>query len=580
MLDRETFFFSPPPKLSYLKLGIFGGESGKFPRSPFGPCTQPKAGEGCTTTMTTTTRPLLIAAIAIAVGAIAIARFNHLVDLVPGVAVVGPPSFWSAASSPSSKQTCGLLDAASFAIRSERVVTPAGVVPATIRVEAGTIVEVRVGRRPEQKNDDGGDEIEETVVVDYGDLVVSPGLIDLHVHLNEPGREAWEGFATGTAAAAAGGVTTVIDMPLNSKPAATSAAVLASKMRRAQGKLHVNAGFWAGLVPENAHDPKELAAMLDLGAFGFKAFMSPSGIDDFGHANATDLTAGLEILSAFGRPLMVHAEQVFDVTPEGAPHEYATYMNTRPPDFERDAMRTLIAVSEGLGRRGVAHKIHVAHVADGGALADAGAYKKRAAFSSDSGSSFTVETCPHYLSLQAEDIADGRTEFKCAPPIRGAANRKALWEGLMEGWVDSIGSDHSPSPASLKQVDTGDFLQAWGGIAGLQYSLPATWSPGQPFGLDLDKLAELWSHNPARISGLSHDTGAIEVGKRADLVVWDDGADAATEPEALRHRHKMTPYKNAAMKGRVHATFVAGAKVFEGGTLASEKCGDVLVPKR
>lgn len=469
---------------------------------------------------------------------------------------------------------CGLLPTSRFRVFSTRVVTPEGTIPATIEVEDGRIASVERGRR------DASSALA-SEFLDYGDLVISPGLIDLHVHVNEPGRETWEGFATATRAAAAGGVTTLFDMPLNSKPAATTAAILANKMRVARDKVAVDVGFWGGLVPENSGarggNRRELLRMLQAGAVGFKAFMSPSGIDDFGNASAADLESGLRVLSPFSRPLMVHAELLFEVESvgeESSPRAYATYAGTRPGDFEADAVSALIGVSKGLAAEGVAHKIHVAHVSEASVLRDVRLHRTRAALAA-SGSHFTTETCPHYLYFEAEGVPDGATQYKCAPPIRTRSNRRALWGELREGAINTIGSDHSPSPPGLKHLDTGDFLKAWGGIAGLQYSLPATWTAAREFGASIEDLAEWWSYGPAAVAGLT-DRGTIAEGKKADFVVWSAEAKALTSREDNFHRHKVSPYAGQDMLGRVEATFVSGNLVFSKGEATGDVCGRIL----
>ena len=468
---------------------------------------------------------------------------------------------------------CGLLgNQTKYFVFSNRVVTPRGTFPATVGVDGGRIVSIERGPKAEAPSG-GGDEL----VLDYGDLVVSPGLVDLHVHVNEPGRADWEGFETATRAAAAGGVTTLLDMPLNSKPAATTAAILKEKMRVAKDKILVDVGFWGGLVPGNSgadgSSQAELLGMVEAGAIGFKAFMSPSGIEDFGNAAREDLVSGLRLLSRHSKPLMVHAELPFEVEVDSsASSKYETYMNSRPGEFEEGAVRQLLSISRELGSEGVPHKIHVAHVAEASVLDEVQIYKNK---NLRTAVSFTTETCPHYLFFESGGVPDGATQYKCAPPVRTAENREGLWKQLLRGTINTVGSDHSPSPPGLKYLEEGDFLRAWGGIAGLQYGLPATWTAGKERGATVEDMAGWWSSSPAAVAGLE-DRGSIEVGKKADLVVWDDEARADTSRESLFHRHKLSPYNDLDLKGKVEATFVSGHLVYSEGEVAGEVCGRIV----
>jgi allantoinase len=439
---------------------------------------------------------------------------------------------------------------------SRRVVTPAGVVAAAVTVRGGRIVAVTAASSAPPG------------ALDYGSAVLSPGLVDLHVHMNEPGRADWEGFSTATRAAAAGGVTTCVDMPLNSFPTTVTADLFARKLAAARGKLHVDVAFWGGLVPHNADNATELGALLDAGVVGLKAFMSPSGIDDFENTTPAHLAAGMVELAKRGRmPLMVHAELLSDTVPAvptGAdPRSYATYMATRPRQWEENAIKALVSLAN-------AHTpIHIAHLAD----ADSAALVRDA---KAKGKALSVETCPHYLSFAAEEIAEGDTRFKCAPPIRSAKNRDALWTALLRGDIDILSSDHSPAPPALKMMEEGDFLRAWGGISSLQLGLSATWSAGRERGATLEQMARWWSERPAALTGLDAK-GAIAVGKDADFVVWDPDAEVVLDgSHAIFHRHKVHPYQGRMLHGRVLATFVRGAQVFDGSRHAGA-CGKTLL---
>jgi len=390
--------------------------------------------------------------------------------------------------------------------------------------------------------------------------VISPGLVDVHVHLNEPGRAEWEGFDTGTRAAAAGGITTLVDMPLNSFPTTTTAAAFDLKLAASRGKLHVDVAFWGGLVPANAHNESVLTELLGRGVVGLKTFMSPSGIGDFENTARADLEAGLKVLSRYQLPLMAHAELPGDVDPpsvEADPRKYATYLATRPRKWEQDAIEMLTQLATETGA-----PIHVAHLSDADSLG-----KVRTARAA--GKRITAETCTHYLVFAAEEIPDGDTLYKCAPPIREKENRDRLWKALKDGTLSVVSSDHSPAPPADKLVEEGDFLRAWGGISSLQFSLPATWTKMSKLGMDLVKLADVWSAAPAAVVGLGAK-GAIAPGKDADFVVWDPSQDVtvgAPGPAgwAVEHRHPLTPYHGLTLKGRVVATYLRGTKIYAWG---------------
>ena len=348
-------------------------------------------------------------------------------------------------------------------------------------------------------------------LVDFGDLVLMPGLVDTHVHVNEPGRTEWEGFATATRAAAAGGVTTVVDMPLNSVPATTTVSALREKLAAAEGQLAVDVGFWGGVVPGNA---AELRPLREAGVLGFKCFLVPSGVDEFPAVGEADLRAALPVLAALGVPLLAHAElpgpiEVATAALFDAPADrYATWLASRPPAAEEEAIALLLRLCREHGAR-----LHVVHLSASGAVEALRAAKA-------AGLPVSVETCPHYLALVAEEIADGRTDHKCAPPIRERANQAALWAALEDGVIDLVASDHSPCPPAMKhlrQADelagasagSGDFFRAWGGIASLELALPVTWTAARCRGHGPERLAEWMSAAPARLAGLDARKGAL-----------------------------------------------------------------------
>ena len=348
---------------------------------------------------------------------------------------------------------------------------------------------------------------------------------------------------------------------------------------------HCNDTWWNEqplhpVIPRvDAHHPRALRALIKGGALGFKAFMAPSGIDDFPHVSPADIRAALPTLSALGVPLLVHAEMVDsedDVARAGAdPRQHATWLASRPPRFERQAAEALVTARDDFpGPHPVGFGIHVVHVADEGALGVVTAARDR-------GLPLSIETCPHYLTFAAEDVPDGDTRFKCAPPLRGAATRAALLDALAAGEFDSLASDHSPAPPALKALESGDFLAAWGGISGLQYALPATWDAMKAKGMPPGKLHALWSRFPAALAGVSLRKGVIAHGFDADIVVWAPDQPADTSPAALQHRHKVTPYADRVMQGRVLATFVRGSQVFDAALgVAPGACGTAVLGRK
>ncbi|KAK9803805.1 hypothetical protein WJX73_001135 [Symbiochloris irregularis] len=462
-----------------------------------------------------------------------------------------------------------------FTVVSQRVVLPDGLKPAAVEIQDGKIKSIRPLKAQHGFQDAGED------VLDCGDAIVAPGLIDTHVHMDEPGREHWEGFTSGTQAAAAGGVTTVIDMPLNNVPATTTGDLLLHKLHASQDQLWVDVGFWGGISPANAHNASIIQGMLQAGALGVKSFMSPSG-SDFPNVGLEDVAAALPVLQRAGVPYYIHAElpDLNAPEPKGDPRSHNTWLTARPDSYEIAAQSELFKLIAQLDASASApgFRLHIAHVSSAKALPALAAAKRK-------GLPVTAETCPHYLTFAAEGIPDGATAFKCAPPIRSAANQDLLWAALQDGTLDSLATDHSPAPRDMKSLDTGNFLTSWGGIAGLQYALPATWSAMAARGLSPQQLSQWWSSFPATLAGLAGRKGAIAVGLDADLVVWNADALANTTAGALRHKHKLTPFADQAMKGQVQATFVRGQLVFSDGAafqsahamLSPRPCGSALL---
>ncbi|XP_051125879.1 allantoinase isoform X2 [Andrographis paniculata] len=414
--------------------------------------------------------------------------------------------------------------------------------------------------------------------MDYGEAVVMPGLIDVHSHLDDPGRAEWEGFPSGTMAAAAGGITTLIDMPLNSVPSTVSEETLKLKTKAAKGRIFVDVGFWGGLVPDNAVNTETLERLLKAGALGLKSFMVNSGINDFPMTNSSHIKAGLSVLAKYKRPLLVHAEVEQEVENDldkaDSPRSYSTYLKTRPASWEEAAVKELVELAKDTRPGGSADGAHL-HVVH---LVDARSSLQLIKEARSRGDSITAETCPHYLAFSAEEIPDGDTRFKCAPPIRDSDNRDKLWDALLDGDIDMLSSDHSPSVPQLKLFDEGDFLRAWGGVSSLQFVLPATWSYGRDHNVSLDQIASWWSERPAKLAGQDHK-GSIAAGKQADIVVWDPDVEFELDdnhPVYLKHP-SVSAYMGSKLAGKVMATFVGGNLVYKEGKHAAMACGALIL---
>lgn len=422
------------------------------------------------------------------------------------------------------------------ALTSKRVVAHGRVMPATIYVESGRVARI------DPRTEDRGPR-----TVDYGDLVIMPGVVDSHVHVNEPGRTEWEGFVTATRAAAAGGVTTIVDMPLNSIPPTTTVDALRVKANEMRDKLHVDVGLWGGVIPGNL---RELRPMLDEGALGFKCFLVHSGVEEFPNVDEKQLRDAARELAKTGAPLLVHAElpgPIEKAKPRGDSSAYRTYLASRPAAAEDEAIELLLRVCEETGAR-----IHVVHLSSANALTTLCAAREKKL-------RLTAETTPHYLHLEAEQVPDGRCEFKCAPPIREHANRERLWSGLEADLIDLIVSDHSPCTPHLKGDD---FMKAWGGISSLQFVLPIVWTECLLRGHPLTHLTRWLCEGPARLAGL-RGKGAIAPGNDADFVVWSPEESFVVEPSIIEHRHKVTPYLGERLNGVVHETWLRGERIFE-----------------
>ncbi|WP_329234856.1 allantoinase AllB [Streptomyces sp. NBC_01460] len=434
-------------------------------------------------------------------------------------------------------------------LRSTRVVTPEGTRAASVLVAGGEIEAVL----PYESEVPAG-----ACVEDFGDDVLLPGLVDTHVHVNDPGRAEWEGFWTATRAAAAGGITTLLDMPLNSLPPTTTVGNLRVKQEVAAPKAHVDTGFWGGALPSNV---KDLRPLFEAGVFGFKCFLSPSGVEEFPELDQEQLARSMAEIAGFGGLLIVHAEDPHHLAaaPQRSGERYADFLASRPRDAENTAIGNLIAHARRLSAR-----VHVLHLSSSDALPLIAAAKAE-------GVRVSVESCPHFLTLTAEEVPDGATEFKCCPPIREAANQDALWAGLADGTIDCIVSDHSPCTTDLK---TPDFASAWGGISSLQLGLPAVWTEARRRGHGLEDVVRWMSAGPAALAGLSRK-GAIEVGRDADFAVLAPEETFTVDPAGLFHRNQVTAYAGKTLHGVVRSTWLRGTRIAADGVL-TEPTGRLL----
>ncbi|MGI8919491.1 MAG: allantoinase AllB, partial [Pyrinomonadaceae bacterium] len=416
------------------------------------------------------------------------------------------------------------------------------------------------------------------IVKAVDDSFVMAGLVDTHVHINEPGRTDWEGFATATRAAAAGGVTTLVDMPLNSIPPTTTLNGFKEKLDAARSQCYVDTAFWGGVVPGNT---AELAPLHDAGVVGFKCFLIHSGVDEFPNVTETDLRAALPELTRLDSLLIVHAEvpgpieragmischaaDARDLTNSDCTTSYQTFLDSRPRAAENEAVELMIRLSREFGAQ-----VHIVHHSSADALPLLAQAKQE-------GLKITAETCPHYLTFAAEDVPDGATEFKCCPPIRERENREQLWRALGAGTLDMIVSDHSPCSPELKLKEGGDFLAAWGGIASLQFRLPIIWTEAKKRGFGISEVAEWLCRAPARLVGLQSSKGSISVGCDADLIIWNPEQSFTIEPESIHHRHKLTPYAAREFAGVVQTTFLRGRKIYDAGKFIGKPQGTLLM---
>ncbi len=399
--------------------------------------------------------------------------------------------------------------------------------------------------------------------------LVLPGTTDTHVHVNEPGRTYWEGFATATEAAAAGGVTTIVDMPLNSVPPTTSAAAFEQKRASANNYCRVDVAFWGGVIPGNTSD---LAPLFANGVVGFKCFLIHSGVDEFPNVTEADLRNAMPELARLNALLIVHAEMPGPIDSicgtgevSGDPRSYKTFLKSRPRAAENQAVELMVRLSREFNTR-----VHIVHHSSADALPTLREAKTE-------GVKITAETCPHYLCLAAEDVPDGATEFKCCPPIRERENRDKLWEALDQKTIDMIVSDHSPCPPEMKLPAKGDFIRAWGGISSLQLRLPLIWTAATARGRGLSDVLEWLCSAPAKLVGFEQRKGRIAAGYDADLIFFDPDQEFEVTPGELRHRHKVSPYIGQRLRGVVQTTFVRGQKVYHEGSLVGPPKGQLTM---
>jgi len=391
-------------------------------------------------------------------------------------------------------------------------------------------------------------------VLDYAEHVVMPGLVDSHVHINEPGRTEWEGFNTATQAAAAGGITALVDMPLNCIPVTTTKAAFQEKLDSVDDKLWVDCGFWGGVVPQNINDLDEL---INAGVLGVKSFLIDSGIEEFPPVEAKDMRAAMPILAKYDVPYLIHAE--LDCGSFNDVHitkKYNSFLESRPKSWENDAISLMVDMARESKEKGDNCKVHIVHLSSDEALDTIEQAKME-------GLRFTAETCPHYLTIASENIPDGKTLFKCCPPIRENKNREHLWQAVSDGRLDFIVSDHSPCTPELKHIDTGDIEKAWGGISALQFGLPLIWTEAKGRGFTLVDLARLMSAETAKFAGLDGIKGAIKIGNHADFCIFDANIEYTITTEMIKHKHNITPYAGRKVTGQVNHTFVRGHHVYQ-----------------
>jgi len=449
-------------------------------------------------------------------------------------------------------------DMAELVIRCERTVLDSAVQPATVIVNGGKISAVLAI--------DAVVEAHREVTIERG--VLLPGLVDTHVHINEPGRTEWEGFNTATRAAAAGGITTIVDMPLNCTPVTTTADALHQKLASLQGKLWVDCGFWGGVVPESIDQLPELLAA---GVLGVKSFTIHSGIDDFPMVEERHIRQAIRTLAPSGLPYLIHAELEREhIEPPEIGSSYRNFLSSRPRCWENDAIDMVIRLAREARQEGLNANLHIVHLSSAEAIPALGRAREE-------GLNITAETCPHYLTLFAESIPNGKTLFKCCPPIREYENREQLWQGLADGVIEFVVSDHSPCTPSLKHIDSGDLEHAWGGISSLQFGLCLVWTEARQRGYSIEQVVDWMSTRPAKFAGLGDRKGRIAAGYDADMCVFEHDIEYQIDASIIQHRHKLTPYEGRRVTGVVNRTFLRGQEIFAAGEMLDKPIGRILL---
>lgn len=439
-----------------------------------------------------------------------------------------------------------------LAIKSKRIITPQGERDGIVLIKDGTIIDIIKSL----------DNIDDRLI-DVHDKVLMSGVIDPHVHINEPGRTEWEGFNTATKAALAGGVTTLVDMPLNSSPVTTTAHAFEEKLAATKGQLHTNCGFWGGVIPGNEN---EIEPMIDKGVLGFKAFLTHSGIDEFPNVTEADLRKAMPIIAKYNLPLLVHSELISPLSEGegmGERRSYQNYLHSRPRKWEDDAIALMIRLCEEYNCR-----THIVHLSSSNSI-------EQIAIAKQKGIPLTVETAQHYLFFD-DKINEGCTQFKCAPPIREKENRDKLWDALKNGVIDFVATDHSPATPQLKELESGDFMKAWGGIASLQFALPILWTEAMQRACTLNDVTKWLSENPAKFTSLNKK-GKIAKGYDADIIILDEKKSFTVSENIIQHKHKITPYLNEKLFGVIEQTYLAGEKVFDAGKFLHLNKGKIIL---